>query len=109
MAARCAARLLAAIPAILLATVESPRLGLYTVALYAGVQIVEAYVITPIAERKAVKLPPALTLSVQVVLTVMTGLLGAALASPLVAAGIVLGRTLYIEDVLGDRRGEADS
>lgn len=100
--------IIAAVPAILLATVESPQLGLYTAALYIVVQALEAWVITPLVEREAVSLPPALTLSVQVLLTLMLGLLGAALASPLVAAAIVFVRTTYIEDVLGDNARTAE-
>jgi predicted PurR-regulated permease PerM len=56
------------------------------------VHFIEGNFITPLAEREIVKLPPALTLAVQLFLAVITGALGVALAAPLTAAasGIVL-------------------
>lgn len=54
-------------------------------------------------QRRAVSLPPALTLSAQILGGLFFGLLGVAMATPLAAAGIVLVRRLYVEDVLGDR------
>jgi predicted PurR-regulated permease PerM len=54
-------------------------------------------------QRKVVHLPPGLTLCAQVILGVLAGFLGLLLATPLVAALVVLVRTIYVEDVLGDR------
>lgn len=101
--------ILAAVPAVLLAFVQGPRLALWVVLLYLGMQTVESYVITPYLERRTVSLPPALTLTMQVLLGAATGILGIALAAPLTAAGLVLVRLLYVEDVLEDRpRAVAD-
>jgi predicted PurR-regulated permease PerM len=50
-----------------------------------------------------VAIPPALTFGVQVALGVLAGPIGLAVATPLTAAGVVLMRQLYVEDVLGDR------
>ena len=94
---------IAAVPAVLLATLESPRTAIYVIVLYLGVQAVESYVITPLIERKAVKLPPALTVVTQLLLGLSTGISGVILAAPLTAAAMVLVRKLYVEDALGDR------
>jgi predicted PurR-regulated permease PerM len=50
-----------------------------------------------------VHLPPALTLSAQIIFGVLAGFLGLLLATPLVAAALVIIRMVYVEDVLGDR------
>lgn len=93
---------LATVPAVLLTLQDGPVRAAQVLALYLGIQAVESYVLTPYIERKTVALPPALTMIVQVALGVLVGSLGLILAAPLVAAGIVLVRMLYIEDVLHD-------
>jgi predicted PurR-regulated permease PerM len=54
--------------------------------------------ITRLIQRKTVSLPPALTLSAQVLLGVIFGGLGVALATPMTAAALVLSRMLYVDD-----------
>lgn len=95
--------LIAAVPAVLLALVNSPTQALYVAALYAGVQAVQNFLVEPLLERKTVRLLPALILGFQVVLGSMAGIVGAALASPLLAVITVLVNRLYVQDVLGDR------
>jgi predicted PurR-regulated permease PerM len=90
--------LLSAIPAVLLGLIDSPQQALYIAALYVGIQTVESYMITPLIQRKTVSLPPALTLSAQVLLGVIFGGLGVALATPMTAAALVLSRMLYVDD-----------
>lgn len=95
--------ILSAVPAVLLALVEGPRQAVWVVALYAGVQAVESYLLDPIIDRRTVYLPPALTIVAQLALAVFTGMLGIALATPLTAAVVVLVTMLYVQDVLGRR------
>lgn len=95
--------ILAAVPAILIAFVESPTMALYVVAIYVGVQVVEGNIVTPIIERETVELPPGLTVIFQLVLAVLVGGLGLVLATPLLAVIMVVLQMVYIEDVLGDR------
>lgn len=73
------------IPAALLAFAISPGRGLLTLALFGLVHFLEGHVVTPLAERKIVTLPPALTISLQLLLASMTGLLGIAMAAPITA------------------------
>jgi predicted PurR-regulated permease PerM len=94
---------LSALPAVLLGLAERPRLALSVAGLYVGVQFVESYILSPIVDRKTIYLPPALTVLAQLSMAVVAGLLGVALATPLLAVVVVLVRTLYIEDGLGDR------
>lgn len=94
---------LALVPAVLIALTEGPPAVAKVVALYLAVQAIESYGLTPYIERKTVALPPALTMAGQVALAVLVGSLGIFLAAPLLAAGIVVVRMLYVEDLLGDR------
>ena len=93
---------LSAVPAILLALSNGPRQALYVALLYIGVQAVESNLITPIFELTTVSLPPALTISVQVLLGTIVGIVGRLVASPLCATAMVLIQMLYLEDKLGE-------
>ena len=95
--------ILALLPAVLLGFMDSPTRALYVALLYIGVQIVETYVLAPFIDRKTIYLPPALTVLAQLAMAVFAGLLGVALATPILAVTVVLVRSLYVEDVLGDQ------
>ncbi len=89
--------ILSAIPAVLLGFSQSPTMALYVAMLYIGIQLIESNLLTPIIERKTVSIQPAFLLLVQIFFSLFFGLLGLTLASPIVAAVIVLVRGLYIE------------
>jgi predicted PurR-regulated permease PerM len=95
--------ILSALPAILLAFIDSPITALYVLALYVGVQLIESNIVTPIIERETVELPPALTIVFQLALAVLVGGLGLVLATPLLAVIMVVVQMVYIEDILGDK------
>ena len=90
-----------AVPSLLLAVSINLDLAVYVVLLYIVVHLIEGYIRVPLVQRRVVPLPPALTLSAQIILGVVAGFLGLLLATPLVAA-IVIIRMVYVEDVLGD-------
>lgn len=95
--------ILAVVPAALLALVRGVEPALWVIGLYAGVQVVESYVLDPIIDRRTVYLPPAVTIVAQLVLALLGGMLGVALATPLTAVALVLVTMLYVQDVLGKR------
>ncbi|HLM01355.1 MAG TPA: AI-2E family transporter [Pyrinomonadaceae bacterium] len=95
--------IMSAVPAILLAFIDSPIKAVYVIGLYVVVQLIESNVVTPIIERETVELPPALTIISQLALSVLIGGLGLVLATPILAVIMVLVQTVYIEDVLGDK------
>lgn len=95
--------LLSVVPAALLALAKSPTTLLWVFALYAGAQLLESYVVTPLIQRRAVAVPPALLVTAQVVLGVPLGALGLLLATPIVGIAVTLLRAFYVEDTLGDR------
>jgi len=94
--------ILSAVPAILLAFIESPITALYVAGLYIGIQLIESNIVTPIIERETVELPPALTVIFQIALSIILGGLGLVLATPLLAVVMVLIQKVYIQEVLGD-------
>jgi predicted PurR-regulated permease PerM len=94
--------ILAAVPAVLAGLLQSPMTAVWVIALYLAIQTVESYLITPMIQQQAISLPPALTITSQLILGVLTGALGLAMATPLTAALLVLVRTIYVEDLLGE-------
>ena len=63
----------------------SVQVGLWAVAVYCIVQFVDGYLIVPYVAKKTVDLAPALVLGAQLVFGALFGILGLALADPLVA------------------------
>lgn len=96
--------ILSAVPAVLLALAADPITAVWVVLLYVGVQVVEGNVTTPLIQQRTIDLPPALTIFMQLLLGVLFGLLGLALAVPLTAVGITLVQTLYVRGYL-ERQG----
>ncbi len=93
---------LAAIPAVLIAFMQSPQHALYTALLYLALQSLDGYVFTPLVDRKSVEMPPVLTISAMLLLGVAFGFLGLLLASPLAATLLIIVKMLYVEDVIGE-------
>ena len=59
--------------------------GLWAIGIYLAVQMIEGNVLTPLIEKRAVDLAPAVVLGVQLLFGVLFGILGVALADPIVA------------------------
>jgi predicted PurR-regulated permease PerM len=91
---------LAAIPGLLVAVVAGPDMVLWVLAVYLVVQQIENNVVTPLVQRRVVRLPPALTLFAAVAMTLLFGLLGLLLATPLTVLLFVLVNKLYVADTL---------
>ena len=88
------------VPALLVASAQSPTLVLYTAILVAVVQTLEGNVIAPLIQKRTVHLPPALTILSQTVLGSLFGLLGIILATPFAAATMVFVNKVYVESTL---------
>ncbi|MEF2553823.1 AI-2E family transporter [Aurantimonas sp. A2-1-M11] len=94
--------LLAAVPAVLLGLTEGVSTALWVVGLYIAVQTVESYLITPRVQQEAVSLPPALTISAQLLFGVLFGALGLALATPFAAVLLRIGDKFYLKGFLDE-------
>ena len=102
--------ILGAIPAVLIAfaphgdqTALNPQLAGWTILVYLMIQMLDGWVFTPFYQKRAVNIPPALIILAQVVVSVLLGPIGLILATPILASVLVLVRTIYIEDILGDK------
>jgi predicted PurR-regulated permease PerM len=86
------------IPPVLLGYMQSPVSAAYVIALYIALHALDGYVLLPIIQRRMVHLPPALTLVAQMVMGVLWGILGVALATPLAAAAMAFAQSARGED-----------
>ncbi len=68
----------------------------YVTLLFIVIHVSEGYLLTPLVQRRAVYLPPGLTILCQVLMGVLLGFIGFALATPLTAAGLVFVQMLYL-------------
>ncbi len=85
---------------ISVALLDSPWKSLAVLLLYIGVQNLESYVITPSVMHHQLRLLPGLTLTAQLLFTVLFGPLGLLLALPLAVCVQVLVRDIVIDDIL---------
>ncbi|KMO43669.1 transporter [Methylobacterium tarhaniae] len=91
---------------IVLASLASGLKGVIAgLCVYLLVQTLESYVLTPFVQKRALDIPPATLFAGQILLGVLFGLWGVALALPLTAVAKVLLDRLYIEDTLGENAG----
>jgi len=93
---------LAVVPIVLVALTASPQTALYAFIYFVVIQNLEGNLVTPMAQRRAVDLPPVLLLSAQVILGSLIGFFGVLLAAPLMAVALLLVKMLYVEDILGE-------
>jgi predicted PurR-regulated permease PerM len=77
--------ILGAIPAVILAAVQSPILGLWTALFFMAIQQIESTILAPRIAGNAVKLHPAIIMVVLVIGNEVAGLWGMLVAVPLTA------------------------
>jgi predicted PurR-regulated permease PerM len=95
--------IISVIPAIMLGLTISPMMGVWVCLLYLGVQVLEANVITPLIQQRAISLPPAFVLGSELLMGLLLGGAGLAFATPLAAVILVLVNMLYIQDILREQ------
>ena len=89
--------MMAALPGILIAFSQSPETAFYATLVYLVVQFVEGNIVTPLAQRWAVSVPPALTLLGIVAFGLVFGAMGVLFAMPMLVVTMVLVQKLYVE------------
>jgi len=92
-----AGTILAGIPSVLMALQKGPWTALWVVILFSIFHLIEGYILTPLVQKKAVRLPPVLTVLAQFFMWSFAGILGVAVAAPLTAACMVLANELYLK------------
>lgn len=95
-----------AIPAILIALLVDFNHAVYVVLLYLGIHTVEGYILVPLIQERTVAVPPMLLLSALTGMTILFGIPGLVMSTPLTAVTLVLIKRLYIEGILGDKSFE---
>jgi predicted PurR-regulated permease PerM len=88
------------VPPFLLAYVHDPLSGLYVIVLYLGIHVLDSYILVPLVQRRMVHLLPAVTLTAQLVLGILWGLLGVSVATPMAAALMTALEMGYVDDAL---------
>lgn len=82
-----------------------PETALYAFIVYISVQTFDGYVLLPMVAKRTVDLPPALTLGSQILASTLFGVLGLALADPIVAMiKVALERRSEMEGAKADKR-----
>jgi len=98
----------AAIPAMAMAFIDSPHKALLVAIGYFVIQFVENHLLVPVLMKAGVNLPPALTLGIQALMSVLFGFLGLLVAVPLLAAILTIVRTMNAAE-LREISAEADA
>lgn len=93
--------ILAAAPAILIAFSEDRETLFWVIGLFVAVQQLEGYLIAPLVQRRAVQLPPVLTILSIVGFGILLGLPGIVMAAPLAVTLMVAVERLYVRETLG--------
>ncbi len=88
--------LIALIPSVLVAATVSANLAFWAAVVHFIGQSIEAYFVTPLVQRRAVRLPPVLTIGSQFLLGAWAGVLGVLFATPLAAMALFLVRKFYL-------------
>jgi predicted PurR-regulated permease PerM len=89
--------IVAAIPGLLVGWVQGPMTALYALIVYVVVQALEGNLITPVIQKKAVAVPPALLISGQLLLGSLFGAWGLLWATPLIVVTMVIVKMLYLD------------
>lgn len=92
--------ILAAVPALLLASTAGADVLMYAAAVYVGVQQVESNLVLPMVERHVLDLPPALVIFSVLALGLVFGTLGWIFAAPLTVLLVVAVGRLYVRETL---------
>lgn len=89
--------LIALIPAVLVGWMQDGTTAIIIAIMYTVIQILESSLITPKIQQKLLSIPPALLITVQVLMGVLTGGWGIILATPILVIFMVVVRELYIK------------
>ena len=98
--------ILATIPPLLLSFSLGGWMPLYVLMLYAGIEMIESWIITPIIHEKEDALPAALILVAQLLFGILFGLIGVTFAMPIALAAMIFVQRLYVERGLENGAGQ---
>ncbi|MES2267123.1 MAG: AI-2E family transporter [Bacteroidota bacterium] len=91
--------LAAMIPGVLLALTRDLNTAIIVALLYMVSQTIVSNIVTPLIQKKMINIPPALTIISQVLMGVLSGVLGIILAVPLLSIIIILVDEIYVKKI----------
>ena len=89
----------AAIPAMAMGFIDSPHKALVILIGYVVIQLVENHLLVPVLMKAGVDIPPALTLGIQALMSVLFGFLGLLLAVPVLATIMTIFRAINASEM----------
>jgi predicted PurR-regulated permease PerM len=93
--------LVGGIAILLVAIAQGGTMVLWALGGYILIQSLEGYLLTPLVQQRTVDLRPLLTITAMILFGTLFGILGIALATPMIAVIRLLVLRLYVEDALG--------
>jgi predicted PurR-regulated permease PerM len=94
--------IIAAVPILIVGFAEGLQTGMIVLVFYLVVQNVEGNFLVPMIHHRVVNLAPVLLISVQILMSMMFGIIGLIMAAPLTLVAMVMIKKLYVEDMLGE-------
>lgn len=91
-----------AVPILVLTLVVSPDSLIWVIVMIVVIQQLESYVVAPLVQKKLIDLPPVALFLSQIIMGTLTGILGIAMATPLMVMAIVWVQVIYIKFCLQD-------
>jgi predicted PurR-regulated permease PerM len=95
--------LIATVPILAVGFAEGMQTGLIVLVGYVVIQTIEGNILVPMIQQKAVNLAPALLIAVQVLFSLIFGIVGLILAAPLTIVAMVAVQKLWVEHTLGEQ------
>lgn len=94
--------IIAAIPALLVATTQGPDTLLWTLVAYIMIHQIEGNLIAPLIQRRMVFIPPAVLLLAIVTILFLFGSVAVIFAAPIAVIMVTAIKKLYVRDSLGE-------
>ena len=94
--------LIAAVPAMLVASTQGTELILWTAIAYLGIHTVEGYLVAPLVQRQMVYIPPAVMILSFAAICFVFGAVAVIFGAPMTVVLFVLVKKLYVRDFLNE-------
>jgi predicted PurR-regulated permease PerM len=94
--------IIAGVPILIVGFAEGLQTGMIVLVFYLVVQNLEGNFLVPMIHHRVVNLAPVLLISVQVLMSMVFGIIGLIMAAPLTLVAMVMIKKLYVEDMLGE-------
>src|SRR5258708_27185667 len=89
--------MIAMIPGVLLGLSISTKTAVIAALIYISCQTVVGSFLTPLVQKKIIQIPPAVSFMSQLIMGILSGVLGIILAVPILSIIIILVDELYVK------------